>query len=147
MPDQIGISQTHTPVSGLIAGYNSSNVATFFSVSNTGSLLTAGGSVVANANNLGVFTSVTKGSAIPSPSNGNKAVSAKVVGSGAVSGEVWIYGTHENSNSIGILLGKIILSGTSPVVDGFPFDANWSYLFANCISISGSSTLTVTVGG
>lgn len=144
---QTGISQTHTPVSGLIAGYTSSNVATFFTVSNTGSLLTGGGPVIANANNLGVFTTATIGTPIASPTNGNKAVSAKVVGSGSVSAEVWIYGSHENSNSVGILLGKIVLSGTSPVMDGFPFDANWNYLFANCISISGSSTLTVTVGG
>lgn len=94
--------------------------------------------------NQAIVTGVS--AAIASPI-GSKTLKASITGTGAVSSTIQIYGNNDNSNSTGVLLMTITLSGTNSAVDGSVLTAEWPYLYANITAISGTSAaVTVNLG-
>ena len=76
---------------------------------------------------------------------GNKTFWAEISGSGAVSVTVTIYGNRTDSNSGGVLLATISLSGTDSAKDAAAVStAAYPYYYATTASISGTGA-TVNV--
>lgn len=75
----------------------------------------------------------------------HRTYSAVVVGTGAVSATVVIYGKN---GAVGpIELGTITLSGTTNDEDGFASDAPWPEVYAHVTAISGTgAAVTATMG-
>lgn len=77
----------------------------------------------------------------------HRAYGAKVVGTGAVTATVLIYGRNGDDGGPGVLLGTITLSGTTSAADGFASDGAWSEVWADCTAISGTgAAVTATMG-
>lgn len=75
----------------------------------------------------------------------SRVYAAKVVGTGAVSATVEIWGVA--GEGIEVLLGTITLSGTTSDSDGFASDAPWPEVYASVTAISGTgAAVTVTMG-
>lgn len=91
-------------------------------------------------------TSTGAGSNVTMPSGMTSRVyAAKVVGTGAVSATVEIWGVA--GEGIEVLLGTITLSGTTSDSDGFASDAPWPEVYASVTAISGTgAAVTVTMG-
>ena len=88
---------------------------------------------------LDAVTSTTTGSAYYN-GNGDQQtpISAKVSGTGAVSATVKIYGSNQNTNSGGVLLMTISLSGTTSDSDGDVIKTSYPFLYADLTAISGT---------
>lgn len=87
-----------------------------------------------------------------SPIRDQRSFQASVVGTGAVTGTVEIYGSNEEPSAAlagvnGLLLGTITLSGTTSDTDGFATDAPWKWVWSKITAISGTdAAITVTMG-
>lgn len=76
-----------------------------------------------------------------------RAISAKVVGTGAVTATVIIYVSNTGDDDDWTVAGTITLSGTTSDADGFAMNAKWAYVKVNVSAISGTSAaVTVTMG-
>jgi Tfp pilus assembly protein PilV len=72
---------------------------------------------------------------------------ASVTGTGAVSATVLLYGSNEPVKTNAVLLATATLSGTTTDTAGAQIPAEWSYVYASCTAISGTSAkVRVTVG-
>ena len=74
-------------------------------------------------------------------------VQASVSGTGALTASISIYGNTANSNSGGVLLGTISLSGTTLATDGFSICAPWPYIYSDTTALTGTgASVTVLLG-
>ena len=86
------------------------------------------------------ITATKKGDAqsIDKDGDSNRVYKATVTGTGAVAATIVIYGNDVESNSGGVALGTITLSGTTSASDGFASNAPWAYVYADLTAISGT---------
>lgn len=90
-------------------------------------------------------TSIKTGAVMPLRGTGPKLVTAKVVGTGAVSATVEIYGRAGDGGSN--LLMTFTLSGTTSDNDAAALEAPWPEIWADLTAISGTdAAVTVTTG-
>ncbi|SEH89554.1 hypothetical protein [Paraburkholderia hospita] len=74
-----------------------------------------------------------------------RAIQAVVSGNGAVTASVVIEGSNDAANALP--LGTIDLTGASPQTDGFLSDAEWAFVRARVVSVTGTgAVVSVTMG-
>lgn len=83
-----------------------------------------------------------KGRAVSLDKRGDstRAFKARVVGTGAVTATVEIYGSDKETTdeTDAVLIGTITLNATNVDVDGFASDAPWPWVFAKLSSLTGT---------
>lgn len=88
-------------------------------------------------------TSIQVGASAGISTNTRKSFHAVVTGTGAVTASVNIEVSNDNTNWM--VMGTIILSGTTVDSDGFGAEAPWGYYRGNITAISGTNaTLNLT---
>jgi hypothetical protein len=91
-------------------------------------------------------TTVTATGRAVQPAATKRTFQATVIGTGAVTAEVDIYGSnHEPVAGVGqhgVLLGTITLSGTTSDTDGFVADTPWLWVWPDVTAISGTGAET-----
>lgn len=136
------VARVETSPPSLVEGQNrqaSMDANGAIRVSSSGS----GGAVNSTTLASGVTTNTTS-AAVASPS-GFKTVWAQVVGTGAVSVIVDVYGDIDADEASGVLLATITLSGTTQAQDAAAsITANYPYFYVTTRSISGTGA-TVSV--
>lgn len=99
-------------------------------------------------------TSVAAGTPVGGPTSllpEKRTFHATVVGTGAVTATVKIYGSNHAPVSgvgqYGVVLGTITLSGNTSATDGFTTDAPWLWTWSDTTAITGTgATMTATMG-
>jgi hypothetical protein len=98
---------------------------------------------------LPVMTGVTTNisSSAVAVNKGRRTFQASISGTGAVSATVTWYGSHQNTNTSGVLLSTMSLTGTDADIAGEDIPGQWPYVWTKVEDITGTgATVNTSIG-